>query len=88
MFVQEISNITKKKMLISYRREYQAQASIKLNGSIMENHHIEFSLEMTPYGEKLIRIRFLDDINYPLVPLMQELKTKIKDLETAGTLPN
>lgn len=87
MLVQDIHNIRKKHMLISYRREYQADAMISLNGDLARDFRIEFSLEMTPLGSSIVRVRFLDDIEYPLVPIMQELKETVTRMETAGTLP-
>ncbi len=86
--VQAIENITKKHMLISYREEFHADAILDLrkNGS-SQTCKIEFSLELTPLGSKNIRIQFLDNLEYPLIPVIRELKTHISQLDRNGGLP-
>lgn len=86
--VNAIQNITKKHMLISYRQEYHGDAVLDLrkNGSTM-NCKIEFSLELTPLGSKNIRVQFLDNIEYPLIPVIRELKNHITQLDKSGRLP-
>lgn len=86
--VQDIQNITKKHMLISYRQEFHADAILdfRRNGSA-QTCKIEFSLELTPLGSKNIRIQFLDNIEYPLIPVIRELKSHISNLDRSGRLP-
>jgi chitinase len=86
--VQAIENITKKHMLISYREEFHGDAVLELrkNGS-PQTCKIEFSLELTPLGSKNIRVQFLENLEYPLIPVIRELKTHITELDRSGRLP-
>lgn len=87
MVIHGVNNITRKPMFISYRKEYHADALIGFRESDPDLVKIEFSVEMTPLGDKLVRIQFLDDIHYPLVPVLRELKDHISSLELNGALP-
>mgnify|MGYP003563631155 CR=1 FL=1 len=86
--VQTIENITKKHMLISYREEFHAEVVLDLrkNGS-SQTCKIEFSLELTPLGSKNIRVQFLDNLEYPLIPVIRELKNHISEMDRSGRLP-
>jgi hypothetical protein len=48
---------------------------------------IDFSLEMKPTGQKEILITIAEPIDYPLVPLIKELKKFIDKLDFNGKLP-
>jgi hypothetical protein len=87
MVIKNVINISRKPMFISYRKEYLAEALAALKPDQETKIKIEFSVEMTPLGEKLIRIQFLQDIHYPLVPILRELKSYIHSLELSGELP-
>jgi len=87
MVVRDIKNIIQKRMLISYRREYHADAFVSLHNKEARPYKIEFSVEMTPLGSSIIRVKLLDELDYPLVPLLNELKQRINELESKDTLP-
>lgn len=87
MVVRDITNISQKKMLISYRREYHADALVSLNNKEARSYKMEFSLEMTPLGSSIIRVKLLENPEYPLVPLLNELKARILDLDAKDQLP-
>ncbi len=86
--IQDILNIRKKHMLISYRREYIADALIELSSNKSKDYKIEFSIEMTPLGTSIVRVKMVDDLDYPLLPLLNELKQRITDMERDKLLPN
>ena len=87
MVVRDIKNITQKRMLISYRREYHADAWVALHNKEVTPYKIEFSVEMTPLGSNIIRVKLLEDLEYPLVPLLNELKQRIVALDSNDILP-
>jgi len=87
MVVRDIKNITQKRMLISYRREYHADAFVSLHNKEPKSYKIEFSVEMTPLGSNIIRVKLLDELDYPLVPLLNELKHRITELDSTDVLP-
>ncbi|NCN05472.1 MAG: hypothetical protein GW949_07565 [Spirochaetales bacterium] len=87
MVVKNVENITRKPMLIAYRKEYLGDAVMVSSQSQETLIKIEFSIEMTPLGDKVVRIQFLQDIHYPLVPILRNLKDHIGRLERSGSLP-
>jgi hypothetical protein len=87
MVVREINNIRRKHMLISYRREYHADVQIALHNQTAKPYQIEFSLEMTPLGGNIVRVKMIDEPDYPLIPLMNEIKERISAMDRDNTLP-
>jgi hypothetical protein len=87
MVVREINNIRRKHMLISYRREYHADVHISLRNQDAKPFQIEFSLEMTPLGGNIVRVKMIDEPDYPLVPLMNEIKERIAAMDREDALP-
>ena len=87
MVVREINNIHRKHMLISYRREYHADVHVALHNQAPKPFPIEFSLEMTPLGGNIIRVKMIEEPDYPLVPLMNEIKERISAMDRDDSLP-
>jgi hypothetical protein len=87
MKIKEIQNITKKEMLISYRSEYHGDVLIDHPRVLDLICKIEFSLELSPLGTKTVRIQFLEELDYPTIPLMRELKDLIQTMDRSGQLP-
>jgi len=71
---------------IYYRKLYKALAVMEILQK-NESFNIDFSIEYQPTGQKEISIKFLDKMEYPLVPVLRELKAFIYQQETAGILP-
>ncbi len=86
MTVLGISDITRKENFIYYRREFKAQALIDLPGK-KHSGEIEFTIETAPTGKKEISVTILDSVDYPLIPIMRNLKEFIKNLDSTGALP-
>lgn len=86
MTVLGISDITRKENFIYYRREFKAQALIDLPGK-KHSGEIEFTIETAPTGKKEISVTILDSVDYPLIPIMRNLKEFIKNLDSSGALP-
>ncbi len=87
MVVRELNNIHRKHMLISYRREYHADVMISLHNQDAKPYQIEFSLEMTPLGGNIVRVKMLTEPDYPLIPLMNEIKERIAGMDRDDSLP-
>lgn len=81
-----INNITKKDSPIYYRNEYSADSNFILMGVDSITIPINFSIEMAPTGEKTIDVLVTDKIDYPLVPVLRSLKSKIETMEKEGLL--
>jgi len=84
--ILDISDIKRKENFIYYRREFRAHAHIDLPGK-KHTGVIEFTIETAPTGKKEISVTILDTVDYPLVPVMRNLKEFILNLENEGSLP-
>ncbi|MCL1836351.1 MAG: hypothetical protein FWG46_02255 [Treponema sp.] len=87
MKVISMKDIVRKDVPIYYRLLYTGVAVIELTKD-PEDFRVDFSIEIKPTGQKEIVVSFLDDIHYPLLPVIKELKTYIDTMHTNGTLPD
>jgi hypothetical protein len=86
MKVASIKDIIRKDIPIYYRLLYTGVAVIELTKEA--NYRIDFSIEIKPTGKKEITVTFLDELDYPLVPVLRELKTIIEAMHDNGELPD
>ncbi|MDR0410097.1 MAG: hypothetical protein LBH18_06870 [Spirochaetaceae bacterium] len=86
MTIIEIKDMIRKDVPIYYRRAYSGNAVVEIAGKT-ENMHTDWTIETTPLGTKETTITLTDKIDYPLVPLIKELKKKIEHLDSEGKLP-
>ncbi len=86
MKLTQIADIVKKNVPLHYRNEYTANALFNSADGKSLSRRIEFVVEMSPIGEKDIRINFVDPIDYPLVPVLKSLKEEIQVLDRKGSL--
>ena len=87
MKVVTVKDIVRKDVPIYYRLLYTGVAVIELTKD-PEDYRIDFSIEIKPTGQKEIVVSFLDDLHYPLLPVVKELKSYIDTMHTNGTLPD
>ncbi len=87
MQVQELLDISRRDTPISYRRSFTAIAVLGSNTTSHEKKKIEFVLEQSPLGSISVRVKFLEEIDYPLVPALSALKEHIEHLDHQGLLP-
>jgi uncharacterized ParB-like nuclease family protein len=86
MRVVEITQLTRKEMPLYYRKEFHGCAVLEVMEKRAEKK-ISFTVEKTPAGATEIRVTFLDELDYPLIPAVQALKEYIRELEKRGGLP-
>jgi hypothetical protein len=86
MKIQAIKDIKRKDVPIYYRRLFSGVAEIELLNKTVERG-IDFSIETKPTGQKEISLTLAETVDYPLIPLMRELKNYINDLDEKGALP-
>lgn len=86
MKIVEVRNIKRRDIPIYYRKMFTGQAVIEVLDR-QSTANVEFVIEHQPSGAPTITIRFLGDIDYPLVPAQRSLKLYIADLEAKGLLP-
>jgi hypothetical protein len=86
MRIVQIKNVKRKEVPIYYRRLYSGIAEFELLNRA-EDRLIDFTIETKPTGQKDIFVTMPEPLDYPLVPLMRELKKFLIDLDDAGKLP-
>ncbi|MDR0656201.1 MAG: hypothetical protein LBG22_07800 [Treponema sp.] len=86
MKILEFKNITRKDVPIYYRNVFSGTVVLELvNKSV--DVSLDFSIEKKPTGHKEIIVTLNEKVDYPLVPLMKELKKYIDNLDDSGALP-
>jgi hypothetical protein len=86
MRIVEIKEIIRKDVPIYYRRLYSSVLVIELMNKIIERK-IDFSIETKPTGQKDVLVTIAEPVDYPLVPLLKELKKFINEIDSNGQLP-
>ncbi|MDR2433107.1 MAG: hypothetical protein LBD47_00875 [Treponema sp.] len=87
MKIIAIKDIVRKDVPIYYRKLFTGVAVLDLSKG-PKNYRIDFAIEYKPTGQKDISVTFLDDLDYPLLPLSKNLKQYIDVMESGGTLPD
>jgi hypothetical protein len=87
MKVVALKDITRKDLTIHYRREFTGSAVFECLDKKMREKRLEFVLEHSPTGSVEVRVNFIDEIEYPLLPIIKSLKLYISDLDRKGQLP-
>jgi len=87
MKVVTIKDIVRKDIPIYYRLLYTGVAVIELTKDAVD-YRIDFSVEIKPTGQVDIVVSFLDELDYPLVPVVKELKKIITTMHQNGALPD
>jgi hypothetical protein len=87
MKVLEIKDIVRKDVPIYYRRLYSGNVVLELINKPLQTP-IEFQIEHMPTGQIAINVTLIEKVDYPLVPLMKELKNFISGLDSGGKLPD
>ena len=87
MKVVELSNLYRKNPELHYRKEFTGSAVLEsLNSSRIEIP-VEIVYELNATGATDIRVTLLDDIDYPLLPILKSIKSLIQHMEKKGQLP-
>jgi hypothetical protein len=86
MKIVTLKDMLRKDVPIYYRKLYTSVAVIELNNK-QDDYRIDFSLEIKPTGAKEVNVTFIDTVDYPLIPVIRELKRYIIELDNADGLP-
>ena len=86
MQIIDIKDIVRKDVPIYYRRLYSGVAQLELINKPVEVP-LDFQIEQKPTGQVDIGVTLAGIIDYPLVPLLKELKNFIRTLDSSGKLP-
>ncbi|MDR2247309.1 MAG: hypothetical protein LBE17_11680 [Treponema sp.] len=86
MKVLQVKDIQRKDVPIYYRRLFSGILVLELVNKHVERA-IEFTIETKPTGVRDIMVTLAEPVDYPLIPLMKEIKTFLYELDDSGGLP-
>lgn len=86
MKVVELTNVRRKETPLYYRKEFKADAVLQFMEETTSKA-VEFVLEHKATGGVDIRVTLNEDIDYPLMPVVANLKQYIMDMHQRGALP-
>jgi hypothetical protein len=86
MKVLQVKDIERKDVPIYYRRLFSGILVLDLLNSTVERV-IDFTIETKPTGARDILITLTEPVDYPLVPLLKEIKKYLNELDDSGGLP-
>ncbi|MDR2741806.1 MAG: hypothetical protein LBB98_06585 [Treponema sp.] len=86
MKVLQVKDITRKDVPIYYRRLFSGILVLELLNKTVERA-IDFTIETKPTGARDILVTLAEPVDYPLIPLMKEVKKYLNELDDSGGLP-
>ncbi len=86
MNLVEIKNLKRKETPLHYIREFHAVAVLETATGLREAP-LAFTIEKKPVGPPDISLRFEDEPEWPLLPLILSVKNMICLMDKTGTLP-
>jgi hypothetical protein len=85
MRVVELRDVASKESPLHYMREFNATAILESAGMRSELP-LSFTVERRPVGGPDISVRFIEEPDWPLVPLLRSVKDMVLDLDKKGKL--
>lgn len=79
MVVSKLMEIERKESHIYYMQDFTATAVYSIVGKEKKGR-IAFSIEHKPTGAMELTVKLTDDVDYPLLPVIMDLKKIIKTL--------
>ena len=76
-------NFTRKIPLYT-RNEYEGTAVFSLLADREAALPFRSSVEIKPTGERVVMVELLDTIDYPLIPIIREIKKEIRIIDSKG----
>ncbi len=87
MKLLDIKSINYIESPVLYRREYTGLALFETADIESKEFRIKFTLESQSIGPPLVNVVFLDNVDYPLLPLIRPLKSHVMKLNKSRELP-
>jgi hypothetical protein len=82
----EIKDVEPEEGGVYYRQKYHATAVFEDVYGGETDVPILCIVEINPLGQKKITVNFLGDIQYPLIPLLRQLKVQLHEMHDDGRL--
>lgn len=86
MQVIELKDLRRKETPLRYIREFNGLAVLETSSGLKEAA-LAFTVERKPVGPPDVSIRFLEEPDWPLLPLIRSVKDIIMSLDKNGGLP-
>jgi len=86
MKVVELRDLNRRESPVHYIKELTAVAVIEWETKQSESD-IAITLEHKPLGPPDVRVRLLDTVDWPALPVIHAIKDYVIELERAGKLP-
>jgi hypothetical protein len=87
MKVVSLNSLSRKESPIQYRRVFSGSAVFEIFGSQTPEKQVEFTIEHHAHGTPSIHVHLADEVDYPLLPVLSELKQHIREMDKRGHLP-
>ncbi|MDR2093924.1 MAG: hypothetical protein LBP76_00195 [Treponema sp.] len=87
MKVLGLKDVVRKDVPIYYRRLFSGIIVLELMNKKTAERKIDFSIETKPTGQKAIIVKLAEAVDYPLIPVIHEIKQYIDNLDGDGGLP-
>lgn len=82
-----LRNVERIESAVHYLRKFRGQAILSYLHVESDARKVEFEVEHQPLGGITIRVRFLENVDYPLVPLIRLVREEVERMEKARQLP-
>ncbi len=86
MKVVELRDLSRRESPLHYIKELTAVAVVEWNQRQSESD-IAITLEHRPLGPPDVRVRLLDAVEWPTLPMIHAIRDYVVDLERTGKLP-
>jgi hypothetical protein len=86
MKVVDITKISRKESAVYYKRYFTGIVILELPAKTIEEP-LEFTIETSPLSEKTIAVTFSHQLDYPLMPIIREVKAFVLAKDDNGELP-
>jgi hypothetical protein len=87
MKVLQVKDIERKDVPIYYRRLFSGMLVLELLNTTVERA-IDFTIETKPTGVRDILVTLAEPVDYPLIPVLKEVKRYLNELDDSGGLPS
>ncbi|NIZ40451.1 hypothetical protein PVA45_02840 [Entomospira entomophila] len=86
MELLEIKDVQPEANAVYYRQKYDAKAHFRSNIHGDLEIAIHFIVETDPLGQKKISVLIKDSVDYPIIPLIWQVKERVLELHNNGHL--
>jgi hypothetical protein len=83
----ELKELYKKDIPLFYRQEFSGLVVLEDQNNKQVETKVEFIVERSATGETDIKVDLIEDVHFPVIPVIRSLKEHIRELDKKGQLP-